>query len=749
MLHSRSLLVVAVTLLAVPLSTAGARQGGGPSGRSGGAMGPAPRPHDGAIDSPASSSVAPVASQAGQVGGVSSTDEGQILIELRPTDARAPRLFDLNRRTIVFTPDGDGAWSRSVRALSWESPLGERVGHAWPVVFGSFRFPFASREWDSVHISPAGFLTFGGPPPDLGSHRRRTIGEHAETDLRTHPTIAALYKPYLGYAPHHGARDPREAIYVAHHPDRVSITWATSEPERWPHGVSTSRPALIQAVLKQDGTISLAYANVSFGDGVVGLFPNNEPLRGEVLGRMMDRTDVGVPEYLDLLDVTIHASKNDSVFVEWTMRGPIPVPAPGSVFSYRLYLDTDEPYWTRWDSSDKDVSWRVDVWPNGERNGNGGTVVASDSPNRIGLLANISDLSRVSTAVFAATNEFDSSGFLRGDEGPTPVRIELPAATATIDLSRSDSSFSTRHAETFHYRGVPDTEALACRVVAHFGDEFDFIVFHSQFPWDVQQHGSAWNGYYGNVGVTAGTGNQGDSRAPCGQVRLKGHIDQPWWMWDRRVFEAASGVHHPDNAGFDRGLYSFSHELAHSWTADALYMTNAGPVELGPTHWRRELHLPAAFPWRAFGGVHRSLMGGSYWREYGDGSFSLERTSPSTLGFSWLDLYAMGLADASEVPDMFIVRNATRVGSGRYRGQKEVVTIEQIIAADGPRRPTRANSPEEFNVGFVYLLAPGEKPSAELLNLHAQFRDAALEHWFHVTGGRSRLTARIPVVSAR
>ena len=52
-------------------------------------------------------------------------------------------------------------------------------------------------------------------------------------------------------------------------------------------------------------------------------------------------------------------------------------------------------------------------------------------------------------------------------------------------------------------------------------------------------------------------------------------------------------------------------------------------------------------------------------------------------------------------------------------------------------------------MAFVYLLAPGQEPSRELLDLHARFRDEALAHWFHVTGGRSRLTTDIPVPPSR
>jgi hypothetical protein len=54
----------------------------------------------------------------------------------------------------------------------------------------------------------------------------------------------------------------------------------------------------------------------------------------------------------------------------------------------------------------------------------------------------------------------------------------------------------------------------------------------------------------------------------------------------------------------------------------------------------------------------------------------------------------MGLADADEVPDMFIVQDT---------GEREWVSIEQVIAAEGPREPPPAQTQSVFNAAFVYL----------------------------------------------
>ena len=101
--------------------------------------------------------------------------------------------------------------------------------------------------------------------------------------------------------------------------------------------------------------------------------------------------------------------------------------------------------------------------------------------------------------------------------------------------------------------------------------------------------------------------------------------------------------------------------------------------------WRTDLHIPAAFPWRQDDPGPRSLMGGRY-----DGTFTpLDGYWGG--GHSWLDLYATGLAEVNEVPDMFVLRNLQPVNGGDrwgpHTGNREIVSIQQVVAAEGPREP--------------------------------------------------------------
>ena len=113
----------------------------------------------------------------------------------------------------------------------------------------------------------------------------------------------------------------------------------------------------------------------------------------------------------------------------------------------------------------------------------------------------------------------------------------------------------------------------------------------------------------------------------------------------------------------------------------------------------------------------------------------------------------MGLADAREVPDMLILRNSKPVVGGDewgpHTGEQEWVSIEQVIAAGGPREPPPAQAQSVFNAAFVYLLESEQTPDPDMLRLHAEYREKVLEHWSHVTGGRSRVTTTVPSVANR
>ena len=680
--------------------------------------------------------------------GVWTTEDGRIVLELGTDDTTPENLFDLNDRTLLFTPDGEGGYAREVRALAWEEDLGAAVSDGAEVSL-PFRFEFAGERWDALSVSRRGVLTFGDmfrdPYRDLG-RRFDTMREYA-AELAASPVIAPLYKPVLG------GLSITYALNVATSTDRVVVTWSATEPLFHVHGVAPATSGSVQATLYADGRIAFHYRDIDLGDGVVGLFPGEGNVKGDLVVRIADPASEAVPGHLDLTEVTLHETNGGrNVIVEFTLREPIPEPDDGEQYSYRAYLDIEEPYWTQFDTEDLDLYWSVELRA-GQSWAHGGTLLPRQEANRVALLADTQELAGLSVSVIAAAAQFRvTGGVVESERGmPTPARLPVPAPLP--DLSTPGTAAASQQSEVFRYRRVSSIRDLACRVVELAGDGFDLLVFHSEFRLDVQEAGTPWVRYDGNTGVR-GVGPLGGNTPLCEASRLKGHWLFPVWM--RSSYLADDSL--DPGARFDSGLFLFAHEFTHAWTAYLSYERDGQrePLFGDPCrcHWRREFHAPAAFPWRADGTAPRSLMGGRSWRENADGTFTIidDRSIDTGGGHSWLDLYAMGLADASEVPDMLLLRNLRPVSgagaTGPYTADKEVVTIDQIIAAEGPRVPGASNAQTVFNAGLVYLVEPGKSADTDLLALHQAYRDKVVEYWAQVTGGRSEMTTLAPGVSS-
>ena len=337
---------------------------------------------------------------------------------------------------------------------------------------------------------------------------------------------------------------------------------------------------------------------------------------------------------------------------------PIPEPGDGEHYSYRLYFDFEEPYWVQYNTEDQDFAWSIELRADGQSWASGGILLPRQDGNRIALLADIEGVAGISASVIADALQFhDTAGFVERDIA-APTLVQLPVPPPLPDLSTPGTGPATALSEAFHYRSVSGIQDLACRLVERLGDEFDLFVFHSEFRVDVQEPGTRWFRYSGNAGVS-GVGDIGTWTPSCEASRLKGHWVLPVWMKSNHVADDSLDP----SARFDFGLLLFAHEFTHTWTAYMSYDRGGQrePLFGDPCncHWRWSFHTPAAFAWRADEANPKSLMGRRVWRENGDGTFTPIDNLNSHLGggHSWLDLYAMGLADASEVPDMFILRN--------------------------------------------------------------------------------------------
>ncbi|HEX9737395.1 MAG TPA: hypothetical protein VGG06_35985 [Thermoanaerobaculia bacterium] len=202
----------------------------------------------------------------------------------------------------------------------------------------------------------------------------------------------------------------------------------------------------------------------------------------------------------------------------------------------------------------------------------------------------------------------------------------------------------------------------------------------------------------------------------------------------------------PDERKFRGGESTMSlvgHEVGHRWLARLRYRdARDGRIQtalLGrdQSHWSFYLDSDA------------SLMEGNEIVDRGDGSF--HTVAPVAVRYSALDQYAMGLIPAAAVPPFFFVASplsgidtgANPRGGLSFRGERQDVTIADVIAAEGARAPPWVDAPKVFRAAFVLVGPPGEKtPEAAAARLDA-FRERFESFFREATAGNGRVTTNL------
>lgn len=346
------------------------------------------------------------------------------------------------------------------------------------------------------------------------------------------------------------------------------------------------------------------------------------------------------------------------------------------------------------------------------------------------------------------------------------------AKVEAVDLSaatKADGPFTTVY-EAFHYLSLPNPRDLSCTVIQALGDKFDFLAYYSDFRVDNQEAGTPSNGPRGggpNGGAVTGIGDDQRGLASyCTQGRFQWQFIQPVYVGSNQMQErppAGTTSDNNHNIGFymhqlgertpdgripayDYGMSQIGHEMGHRWSAFVSARVNGETIPLGPTHWARGLQAPAPFAFQR--PTEASAMGGGVWQDNYDGTFTQlddDYYVPAT-GYSYLDLYLMGLIGPSEVPDFFILRNlvpAGRDANGHpiYKADRTKVTIQDVVSAEGPRRPDVDHAQKRFNTGIVVMVEHGKKPSRELLERANGIRTAWIDYFATATGHRASMTA--------
>ncbi|MDX1582313.1 MAG: hypothetical protein R3338_01815 [Thermoanaerobaculia bacterium] len=198
------------------------------------------------------------------------------------------------------------------------------------------------------------------------------------------------------------------------------------------------------------------------------------------------------------------------------------------------------------------------------------------------------------------------------------------------------------------------------------------------------------------------------------------------------------------NASEESAIHVLNHEFGHRWlyffeiVEDGKRTRSLNPAGAHPAQY---VHTPAAFD--LLGSQNSSAMGGSWFQEVGDGLYRA-RDPLAPYGFSWHELYLMGLAGPEEVePWFYIADSDPELGDAYYppdgivvSGERRDVTIDQLIDAMGPRVPGVDSSRKRFQVYFVLLVRDLDEVTEEEIEDLGEKRQLLRSAIPAATGGR-------------
>jgi hypothetical protein len=353
---------------------------------------------------------------------------------------------------------------------------------------------------------------------------------------------------------------------------------------------------------------------------------------------------------------------------------------------------------------------------------------------------------------------------------PAPAGVIKPAAVHFSSLSQKDGPFAVV-CESFHYLDPPRPQDLSCTVIKSLGDKFDFLAYYSDFRMDNQEASTPSDGPIG--GSLTGIGNTEHEQtrqvlqSRCTQGRFQLGFAQPVWVGSNEAQDwppagAPVGNSHditfysqqltegsPDGRPFpyNYAVGHLGHEVGHRWSAYVSAKVRGETISLGAwPHWAPGLQARVAFPYSL--PIEASTLGGGVWQDNFDGTFTQLRDGyfVPAIGYSYLDLYLMGLISAAEVPNFFLLNDLVPVsedtnGHPVFRAARTKVTIQDVIAAEGSRLPDVDHSQRKFNTGIVVVVAHGQSPSPELIRRANGIREQWIEYWETTTGRRASMTA--------
>ncbi|HVN83000.1 MAG TPA: IPT/TIG domain-containing protein, partial [Terriglobia bacterium] len=303
-------------------------------------------------------------------------------------------------------------------------------------------------------------------------------------------------------------------------------------------------------------------------------------------------------------------------------------------------------------------------------------------------------------------------------------------APTLIDLSTSAGILPAGPvAESYSSDTNIDFPAAAMKFYQTHPDNYDQLAIYTNFPYSLGGDAFAYEVTIKNdiQGINADIYDYSAQFGSAGQLQSFLALNQ------MSVF--------PDNPdAIAVRTYStvavLAHETAHRWLAYPLFKT--GSVNSGDLLGYQQAH------WSFFFNADASLMEGHTIQDKGNGTFTITEVTDR---FGKLDQYLMGYLSASDVGSLFYVKSpsgtyhvATDVTEPSdigltFRGTRADLSVNDIIAAIGPRIPDSSTAPRVFHQATILLVERGTLPSSADLNKLGLIQQRFQQYFTQATNG--------------
>lgn len=307
------------------------------------------------------------------------------------------------------------------------------------------------------------------------------------------------------------------------------------------------------------------------------------------------------------------------------------------------------------------------------------------------------------------------------------------AAVELVDLTEDAPTKLDEQAiaEVFGTEEIVDESAVARTFYDHYPDDVDQIVLYYDFVLPllgggaVAYHFTVKNDVEGIGYKNFRSQETFDSSGALGSNgRLEGFANMGYvHKYNDNLNQLRDTLTH---------LGVLVHELGHQWLSRIFYRrsgeTSTDLQEFGG-HWSFVTDTDASF------------MQGNEIRDNDDGSFT---TLEKDAVFSQMDKYMMGLIPPAEVPDFFWVDNSSADPGSlpewgfTLRGDRVDVSVQDVIAEEGQRRPSSEDSRKEYRAAMVLLVPQDQQPNQPSIDKVQDFADLLVSRWPRETDGLMR-----------